>query len=235
MRIRRITAILLPALLLTLTSSILPLFLPARGLPERKARDPGNDPTLPTWELWFEQAPGRTTVAYWRKQVSGLNVSIPVADFERDKISLSELPSHLRPKSLADLDLFAIYTATGWPFRSMSCAAEDVSQSGKRRGNETWHISGGLLIQNRGNLPPRFLPLQPVWPGLLINTAIYAVAILMLASAARFVRRAARTRRGRCPTCGYSRTGLTPDNACPECGHQPLFLTANNRSPEQRA
>lgn len=65
------------------------------------------------------------------------------------------------------------------------------------------------------NAGDRALPLLPLWPGLLANTAIYAllwaVSVLMLPA----VRRRARRRRGRCVRCNYEVLGL---DTCPECG-----------------
>jgi hypothetical protein len=203
------------ALLLTLLASWLPLWFPGQGRPERKARDSSGSPS---WELWIEHAPGRDTIAYWRMQVSGLNVAIPQADFERDKIDLNQLLSSLRPARLADIDLFAVFTTTGWPMRALACSVEDVSQSSKRRGNEHWRVSAGLFLYDRGNLPPRVLPVGPLWPGFLVNAAMYAAILFTLFSSTRAAKRAFRTRRGRCPGCGYSRIGLSAAAPCPECG-----------------
>jgi hypothetical protein len=66
-------------------------------------------------------------------------------------------------------------------------------------------------------LPPhaiRLLPIDPVFPGFLLNTLIYAAlpAAVMTASHLRASRR---RRQSRCPACGYPLTGLP---TCPECG-----------------
>jgi hypothetical protein len=70
----------------------------------------------------------------------------------------------------------------------------------------------------------RALPLRPIWPGLLINTAFYAILWLLPLGGLRAARRAWRRHRGRCPACAYHLVGLTPapDSrvTCPECGAQ---------------
>lgn len=63
------------------------------------------------------------------------------------------------------------------------------------------------------------IPTRPIWSGILLNTAFYAVLILGLAWLARaFGRRIARWRSARrawlCPHCRYDRTGLTIDALC---------------------
>ncbi len=62
------------------------------------------------------------------------------------------------------------------------------------------------------------IPIGAYWPGLLANTAIWTGAwlgpFLVIRAAWR------RTRRGKCPECGYSRDGLA-DGPCPECGTAP--------------
>ncbi|MGP1346867.1 MAG: hypothetical protein ACTS3F_09420 [Phycisphaerales bacterium] len=63
----------------------------------------------------------------------------------------------------------------------------------------------------------RALPLIPIWPGLLANTAIYAAALWLLTLAPLRLRRTLRARKGHCPHCAYDLNNLTTDR-CPECG-----------------
>ncbi len=61
-----------------------------------------------------------------------------------------------------------------------------------------------------------------IWPGLIINTTLFAVPAFGLVTIAqgwlRAIRTARRRRRGVCGSCGHSRAGLEPGMPCPECG-----------------
>ncbi len=65
---------------------------------------------------------------------------------------------------------------------------------------------------------PRWIPLNPIWPSLLANAAVWSLAIALPLFAWTEGRRAYRRRRNRCVTCGYSRAGLDSAANCPECG-----------------
>ena len=60
----------------------------------------------------------------------------------------------------------------------------------------------------------QLLPLDPVLPGFLLNTLVYASlpALVLMAAHLRAHRR---RQRGHCPACGYPVAGLP---TCPECG-----------------
>jgi hypothetical protein len=66
------------------------------------------------------------------------------------------------------------------------------------------------------------LPLNPLWPGFAIDTALYATSWWALLFTPlplyRTARRRLRVSRGTCGACGYDLKG-SPGRACPECGH----------------
>lgn len=63
--------------------------------------------------------------------------------------------------------------------------------------------------------PP--LPLRPVWLGLVLDTAFYAVLWWVGLALLRKARRGRRTRRELCPACGYNLRGNYL-GGCSECG-----------------
>lgn len=73
-----------------------------------------------------------------------------------------------------------------------------------------------LVTMRRGMTDVRHIPLRPVWPGLLANTAIYAAMWWLLIAVPLIVRRELRRRHGRCEHCGYDLQDTK--GPCPECG-----------------
>jgi hypothetical protein len=61
-----------------------------------------------------------------------------------------------------------------------------------------------------------FVPILPLWPGFLVDTAFWGGAAFLVWSVPGLVRRGMRRRRGRCVRCGYELKDLA---VCPECGH----------------
>lgn len=83
-------------------------------------------------------------------------------------------------------------------------------------------IEGGRMLTAAPTLGTRSydfraLPLWPHWPGLLLNTALFACLWAVALFGPGLVRRWARKRRGRCLRCGYDLRD-NPAPGCPECG-----------------
>ncbi len=109
----------------------------------------------------------------------------------------------------------------GFPFRNLQHRnTEEIFHSHQAPSRTRTDTSDSLPLRQRGlptGLEPfqyqRF-PIQPVFPGIVLNTAIYA-AIPGLALMVRHFRGKVYRRQARCPACGYPIPDLT---TCPECG-----------------
>ncbi|MEX2217648.1 MAG: hypothetical protein WD749_02715 [Phycisphaerales bacterium] len=169
------------------------------------------------WSISRGRSAWHTTVAYWHMQSSGRSLWIPAADYEARAFDYRRLPRRFRPGSLADLNVWAWYHATGWPFPALACSVHWKTQIANA--DIIYTVRGGLQLPRDSEFNPRALPLSPVWWGFALDTAIFGVAWLGLLTAGAAARRRRRTRRARCPHCGYSTAGLPAGAACPECGH----------------
>lgn len=102
--------------------------------------------------------------------------------------------------------------ATGWPVLALWYSIDA----------EHYNVEGGIPLPRTGTMPrgvaaARALPLRPIWPGIVIDTVLFAVswgAMWLGVSKARYLRR---RRCGLCPRCGYDLRG-DPASGCPECG-----------------
>ncbi len=61
-----------------------------------------------------------------------------------------------------------------------------------------------------------WMPLGPLWAGLLGNSLFYGAIVWALFAAAQLARAARRRRKGLCPRCAYP---VGPSTVCSECGH----------------
>ncbi|MCC6676791.1 MAG: hypothetical protein IT436_06570 [Phycisphaerales bacterium] len=135
--------------------------------------------------------------------------------------------SHRAPDPEADPSITwagVIQDARGWPMPALGCEWTYDSNQMFRWPPPTqpWlPLSGGIALKSTtaSNDPSTFraLPYLPIWPGLLADTAFYAILISLAVFTVGRVRGFLRLRRNRCPSCGYSLAGLTTPG-CPECG-----------------
>lgn len=114
----------------------------------------------------------------------------------------------------ADKDEYSVWSrSTGWPMPGM------VRHTLWSNGVE--YPLG--VIDNGATVTPatlgmraRVLPLQPRWPGFVVNTLLFGACAAVLACPLR-LRGWLRSRRNLCARCAYPLGGFT---VCPECGTQ---------------
>jgi hypothetical protein len=105
---------------------------------------------------------------------------------------------------------------SGWPLRCVESRRVGTEIDGKRASIDqlpAW--MSGIRVPEKVASGSRDLPLVPLWPGFLVDTAFWGGAAFLVWSVPGFVRRGVRRRRGRCVRCGYELKGLA---VCPECG-----------------
>ena len=105
----------------------------------------------------------------------------------------------------------------GWPFLAMWSG---LSFDGKLPSPTITHglvLNPDAMSGPSPNTTVRMLPLALIWGGFLADTTIYSLVWLAIFALVITGRRALRSRRGCCVTCGYDLRG-TPHGKCPECG-----------------
>ncbi len=107
-----------------------------------------------------------------------------------------------------------IEVASGWPMRSASYFAAEPNGPGP------YNVREGIVLANITptlNTTPRVIPLRIHWPGAIVNTLVYAAALLVPFTFVPMLRRHLRHRAGRCAQCNYDLRATTT-GTCPECG-----------------
>jgi hypothetical protein len=99
------------------------------------------------------------------------------------------------------------HQAYGWPMRALSAGFHNPGGGGvwRDRSETGWarfpHVPTGVI-----------------WPGLVVDSALFSLAWVVVLSVPVAIVRWQRRRRGVCPGCGYSRDGISAGAPCPECG-----------------
>ena len=96
----------------------------------------------------------------------------------------------------------------GWPFRAL-------------RG-EAWIDANGLRVANAllarsVTTGPSLIPVRPIWPGFLLNSAFYGMLGWFCAQRFASVRQSRRINRRLCPGCAYP---MGESSVCSECGRE---------------
>lgn len=223
---RRLAVSLLLGLVVTLVVSVIGARTATLSVGGGYACDPVDDDgdwtggSPPIWQVDIRRHPMHRSVRYWRMQVSGANIMIPTADFERNEFDLTSLPGHLRPEALADLYIYALYGESGWPLPATSYMTEQVWTSS----TPTWRSAWTIVYGEWPNNNPKVLGLRPLWAGLIVNSLLAAAVMLVAVELALSLVRRRRRRAGRCRQCNYDLTGVS--GRCPECGAPPRGVAA---------
>lgn len=107
--------------------------------------------------------------------------------------------------------------AIGWPRLAFWC---EIASRVHSDASQALGTRGGITVSSRnrnGRIDFRCIPLRPIWPGLALDTALYAALWAVPLTIVPFIRGAVRARRGLCRHCGYDLLGDL-EGGCPECG-----------------
>lgn len=152
---------------------------------------------------------------------------------ESDRVPLSDLSGSILAGPLplregSPVRMIVAVESIGWPLRALRCEiigdvwTESAEVIDNFRVGPPYQTKGGARLSppSQALSSQRVVPLTTYWPGLLADTAFYALLFAGLHQLATWGRRARRRKRGNCAACGYDLTGLN-SATCPECGHTP--------------
>lgn len=172
---------------------------------------------LPAWStanLDPDSAEGRASGGWEERAYGWPRLALRTA-VDSDKVAALQ-PGYWEalgsPTPIVDGDRLIFVT----PAHGTVVVYESIRDGGVRHG---WLWSAEKDGVTPTSLRAIVLPLQPMWSGLALNTAFYAVVALALwfvIRAPMLLRRSWRTAHRRCARCGYDMTH-SPDT-CPECG-----------------
>lgn len=109
---------------------------------------------------------------------------------------------------------------SGWPMPAMH--GRSITGNGASTLQFAVHRPAFVPFAQESYPPLAFLPIKPLWPGLLANAMVYAMVLWLGMLALNAQRRRRRLHKGLCPACGYPRS-TSP--VCSECGERAVFTT----------
>jgi hypothetical protein len=104
------------------------------------------------------------------------------------------------------------HLAAGFPLRSLEGYAVDRPAHAAVRSG-LWETDWPFPFLSQSSV--RWFPCSPRWVPFSLNTMLFAATFAMLIEGRVLLRRWRRTRRHRCPPCGYP---VSPSLVCSECG-----------------
>lgn len=172
--------------------------------------------TPPSWTMRSTHKPGVWVIASYitekgRAQHEGESNDDRLYPSLKKRWSRTwDRPSHADLETQSDV--FVEY-ARGWPMLSMISYGRYADL-----GSDLVVSAWGIPVSNTNSwLWSIILPLQPVWPGFLIDAVLFGSTWLVLVLGYTTVRTARRRRRGLYVGCKYDLRNIESDR-CPECG-----------------
>ena len=119
-------------------------------------------------------------------------------------------------------------TRAGWPFYSLygEERVHSLRDTGERvpsptpihqRVSYSWALPVPASWGSSKHLEalPVALPLRPMFPAFIVNTAVYSLLVMLAVAGPIYVRQRVRIAHGRCPRCAFPRGS---SRVCTECG-----------------
>lgn len=108
------------------------------------------------------------------------------------------------------------YVVAGWPMKSnygRYSIVFPLTDASRIETDGLLRFSASTPLATRANI----MPIYPVWPGIIANSAIFALLVGAIIHLWQLMVRVARIRGNRCHRCGYPSAGLQ-SAVCSECG-----------------
>ncbi|MCI0348785.1 MAG: hypothetical protein L0Z53_05110 [Acidobacteriales bacterium] len=138
----------------------------------------------------------------------------PVSRTVQYRAPVMLLPSRSEAKTIA-IDM-RLPTRSGWPCSCLAAFVMEYHNGKFVRTSGIWQAGIQVPARSFGLTGDNLtLPVQPTWPGFVINTLFYAAILWLLFAAPFALRRWRRIKRGLCPACAYP---VGESAACTECG-----------------
>lgn len=114
-----------------------------------------------------------------------------------------------------DLDLYEV----GWPMRSWRYVHFGEYTVNPITPYTAGHPTSVMVVGVGFGHGWKRLPIMPMWPGIVVNTTMFATGAAPILLVPGWVIRWRRRRRGLCVGCGYPRSSEERE-MCPECGRK---------------
>lgn len=116
--------------------------------------------------------------------------------------------------------------AVGWPLSSFTFELMWSDARWQTQRLNPWVLRGvarafpahGSFLPDALRAEPRFVTLNPYWPGLIASSAFWGAVSFVVGTVFGAARSHMLVLRGVCPKCRYDKRGLPGGAACPECG-----------------